>query len=249
MLMLAGMSGIYAFGAFSGNYSFGRLISYIVLILHIAIAQHLAILENKINEIHVSIWLRRLMVPATVLVFSLLLSLTPLRETLSHILIERLPSCKPYLFLSRFTGQYDVVLSDIESSWLVPTFGGKVVAARHPLSFVPGHDARKSDVRCFFSKEASSRERRQILKKYRVDYLLLRKSVDLSWRDLQLSFLTEGSVVYESDNFVLISLKPGFREKASAQKKATTGPFPAQSSKQASANQVERTVDYRRPPF
>jgi hypothetical protein len=142
--------------------------------------------------------------------------MAPLKSTLSRALPEQLPTYKPYLFLSRFTSQYDVVLSDIRSSWIVPTFGGKVVAVDpdHPLAFVPDQDIRKLDLDRFFNEEAAFGERQQIIQKYKANYLLLSKSELVNWQGLQQSFVPQGQVVFESDKFVLISLKPKPEEDA-----------------------------------
>jgi hypothetical protein len=139
---------------------------------------------------------------------TLFLSLTPLTKTLSLSLPKRLPNYQPYLFLSKFTGQYDVVLADIQSSWIVPTYGGKVVAALHPLAFVPDQDTRRSDLERFFGGEASLAEGQQIIEKYGASYLLLTRSEYLRWGDSRQSLAPQEQVVFESDRFVLISMKP-----------------------------------------
>ena len=207
VLMLVILSGIYVFGAISGKFSYGRVVSYIVLLFHVTIAEHLSVFEFRVNKICASSWLQQLIVPASVMVLALLLSLTPLRSTLTHALLDQPPTYKSYLFLSRFTGQYDVVLSDIKSSWIVPTFGGKVVAAAHPLAFVPDQDVRRSDLDCFFNRETVFSERQKIIQKYKAKYLLLKKSDGVTCQELQQSFMLQGQVVFESDSFVLISLK------------------------------------------
>jgi hypothetical protein len=207
VLMLVILSGIYLFGAISGKYSCGRLISYIVLLFHVAIAEHLSMLESRVGEMHTSIRLQRLILPASVMVLTLLLSLKPLISTLGRSFFEQPPTYKSYLFLSRFTGQYDVVMSDIESSWIVPTFGGKVVAASNPVAFVPDIDVRSGDLNRFFKRDALLSERQQIIQKYGANYLLIKKSENVGWQDLQQSFMLQGKVVFESDSFVLISLK------------------------------------------
>jgi hypothetical protein len=208
VLMLVILSGIYVFGAISGKYGCGRVVSFIVLLLHVTIAEHLSMFESKVYDIRASSWLYRLIVPASVVVFALLLSLTPLKKTLLHAFFKHPPTYTSYLFLPQFTCQYDVVLSDIKSSWIVPTFGGKVVAARHALAFVPDQDIRKSDIDLFFNEETVFAERQQIIQKYKANYLLLNKSEIVSWQGLQQSFVHQGQVVFESDKFVLISLKP-----------------------------------------
>jgi hypothetical protein len=149
-----------------------------------------------------------LIIPAIVIIFALILTWKPLERTLANSLRARPTAYKNYLFLSRFAGQYDVVLSDIKSSWILPTFGGKVVAAIHPLAFVPDHDIRRSDLDSFFNRETTFTERQRIIHKYNTNYLLLNKSKKKIWRDLRQSFMTRGRVVFESDSFILISFKP-----------------------------------------
>jgi len=208
VLMLVMLLGIYAFGAISGNYSYGRVIAYIVLLLHVTIAEHLSILESRVHQIHAPTWFQRLIVPASVMALALLLSFAPLRSTLAHASLKQEPTYKSYMFLSQFTGQYDVVMSDIKSSWIVPTFGGKVVAASNPLAFVPDYGVRRADLDRFFDRETVLSERQKIIQKYKANYLLLSKSEDVSWQDLKQSFMFQGQVEFESDRFVLISLKP-----------------------------------------
>lgn len=206
--MLAFLSGIYAFGTISGKYSYGRVISFIVLLLHIGIAEHLSMLESVIQKIRGSSWLQRLILPASVIVIAVLLSSIPLTITLARTLHEQPPPYKSYLFLSQFIRQYDVVLSDTDTSWMVPTFGGKIVAAKHPLAFVPDQDVRKADIDRFFDRETAKGERQKIMDKYRVKFLLLRRVGGPGWQELQQSFMSYGKLAYESDTFVLIMLSP-----------------------------------------
>lgn len=209
VLMLVLLVGIYGYGAVSDRYSYGRVLSYIVLLLHIIMAEHVSMLESTLQEVHGSSGFRRLIVCATVTVMAVILSFKPLKITLWEALRERSPTYKNYLFLSRFTGQYEVVLGDIIASWMVPTFGGKIVAAAHPLAFVPDHDARRRDLDRFFNRATGLEERQQIIQKYKANYLLLRKS---KGQHLQRPFMPQGQIVFENESFVLISLKSS-REK------------------------------------
>jgi hypothetical protein len=204
--MLVTLSGLYVFGALSGQYSYGRVIAFMVLLVHIIMAERLAIYEARVHETHAASWLQRLSVPASVTVLVLLLSLWSLGRTLVQALLAPPPTYEPYLFLSRFSGQYDVVLSDIQSSWIVPTFGGKIIATLHPLAFVPDDAMRRADLDRFFNAHTALSERLQIIQKYTASYVLLKKSDDVSWQ-LQQAFVPHGRVVFESDSFVLIGLK------------------------------------------
>ncbi len=208
VLMLLILTSLYVFGLISERYAYGRAISCVVLLLHIVMAQHLVRLESRLDS-HASHRLRTLIVPVVVLGAAVLLARTPLTDVLARAAPEQTPTYKQYLFLSGLTNQYDVVLSDIRSSWLVPTFGGKIVAAIHPLAFVPDQHVRRSDVDRFFSREATFGDRRQIIQKYNVNYLLLNKLIDGGWRELQEAFTPRhGEVVFESESFVLLALIP-----------------------------------------
>lgn len=81
-----------------------------------------------------------------------------------------------YGFLTGCTGQYDVILTDLGlSSVVVPTFGGKVVAPPGPTAFVPDWEMRAADVKTYF-RTSSSAQRRRILDKHNVSFVLLNVS-------------------------------------------------------------------------
>ena len=76
-------------------------------------------------------------------------------------------------FLGQYVSRQDVVLTDPETCWYVPGFSGKVVAYPMPLPFAPDHTARLRAVERFFERGVSTDERREILRRYRVAYLLV----------------------------------------------------------------------------
>ncbi|MBN2355826.1 hypothetical protein JXO59_06920, partial [candidate division KSB1 bacterium] len=205
-VMLLIFTGIYIFGTISGKYSFGRVISYIVLLLHVSIAEHISALEIRVKRIHSDSWLKPFIFSLSVMVLIMLLSFKPLMRTVVYAIFKKQPIYTPYLFLSKFTGQYDVVLADIETSWIIPTFGGKVVAVGNPLAFIPDQGIRRLDLERFFNKETEHYERKQIIQKYHVDYLLINKMENLNWQELYQSFINQGRSVFESDNFLLLRL-------------------------------------------
>jgi len=205
VLMLMTLSGIYVFGAITDQYAFGRLISYIVLLLHIFLAEHISILEWKLHEIVGPRRLTPLVVPLGVILIAGLLSLKPLKFTLDKSVRDYPPTYKNYQFLSQFTGQYEVVLADIISSWMIPAFGGKIIAAEHAQAFIPDYDVRRSDVERFFNKGSTLSERQQVVQKYNATYLLLNK---LMKQHLMQTTMPHGRIVFENDNFILIFLGP-----------------------------------------
>jgi hypothetical protein len=206
------LSAVYVFGALSGKYTLGRVISYIVLLLHVAIADVVSDFELKMNRGHLVDCLRRWVVTAGVVAFSLFLSWNSLNVTLLRAFSTREPVYGSYLFLSRLTGQYDVILSDIRTSWIVPTFGGKVIAALHPLAFVPDHEIRKSDLKKLFDEETTLAERRRIIKKYGANYVLLNKLTIANFQEPARVFESLGKFIFHSDSFMLIAVGPMARD-------------------------------------
>jgi hypothetical protein len=206
-LMALGLAAIYVYGGLSGNWSYGRVISYIVLLLHIAIADRVTRIESKLKSRRVTASGRKLAYSCLILTILFSFSFKPfIRPVLSRSMSDHQNTCAEYMFLSDFTRQYDVVLSDMNTSWIVPAFGGKVVATLNPLAFVPDYETRSKDVELFFSDAASHSDRLEIVKRYEVDFLLLNKDQVTTWQTIMHSFQPLGSVVFSDDKFVLIQL-------------------------------------------
>jgi hypothetical protein len=112
-----------------------------------------------------------------------------------------------YTLLSRFIGPRDVVLSDIWTSWQLPTFTGKVITRPegHHLDYnVPRPEIRRraSDAETFFAPETSGEIRRALIEKYGVKFVLINK-VLTPGRDPS-AFADLGPAIFSSNAFVLI---------------------------------------------
>lgn len=80
-------------------------------------------------------------------------------------------------------GQDDVVLSNLGTSWLIPSVRGKIVAAMHYELFVPDQRQRWHDDVDFFTT-AGERQRQDVLRKYHVRWIVLnRRNIDASSYD------------------------------------------------------------------
>lgn len=72
-------------------------------------------------------------------------------------------------------GRREVVLSDVISSWPVPSFRGRIVAALHYETFTPDQPARERAVETFFAtKDLLTRQK--ILRDYDVRWILLSRT-------------------------------------------------------------------------
>lgn len=100
-------------------------------------------------------------------------------------------------------GARDVVLSDPETSWLIPSFNGRIVAAIHYELFVPGQAERMNDVRRFFQSSCTKPERVDLLRRYHAQWIVLNE------RQLEAStfstLLIDSAVVSRSEGLVLMS--------------------------------------------
>jgi hypothetical protein len=73
-------------------------------------------------------------------------------------------------------GTRDVVLSDLETSWLIPSSRGRVIAAQHYEFFVPDQPRRIADLMAFFDEKTSAGCRLEILRRNRARWIVLNSS-------------------------------------------------------------------------
>jgi hypothetical protein len=216
LLIILMLAGVYLYGGMTEKYSYGRVISIIMILLQILIAIGLARLEVSATA---RLPAFRFIVP-TVLFGSLLYFSMPwLIATSTRALtvansirlgrpISNQHSYKDLLFLAQQVGARSVVLSDINTSWIVPSIRGKVVGALHPQAFVPDQKQRFDDVNTFFGTKATVEQQLAIAKKYRADFLLLNKERTPHYQGLLEHFTTEGrgQVTFTSGKYILIKL-------------------------------------------
>jgi hypothetical protein len=189
-----GLTAVYCYGYVSHRWGYGRVISHMVMMLQIALAAFAPRIESRVRA-------------RTVVVLSYAGMLVIAVVFMLNVRAYKGDDYRKYAFLSSSTKQYDLVLSDLETSWYIPSFGGKVIAHPFPVYFVPDYAERKRDLLLFFSERTTDDERRAIIRKYRPDYLLLRKALSGTSPALYNSLARFGTVVYSDGNFLLLSLK------------------------------------------
>jgi hypothetical protein len=199
-LLALALAGLVVFGALSGQWSFGRLISHTVFLLQVALADACAALEERLSRTRAPALLRLAVAPVVtgLLVGAWSGKLTPMLEEAW----ERDPAWLG--FLGKNVGRYDVVLTDLETCWYVPSFSGKVVAFPMQIPFVPDHADRVEAVERFFEPDASRKERIEIIRRYGVTHLLLaRDQFDEGQARLR-AFLPLGRIVYSNQDYELL---------------------------------------------
>jgi hypothetical protein len=95
----------------------------------------------------------------------------------------------------------DVVLSDLQTSWLVPGINGKIVAALHYELFIPDQRQRRQDLEGFFDDDSPS-QRRKILQRYNVRWIVLNRRMLDEKEFLQL--FRPSAIAAQVDDLVLM---------------------------------------------
>ncbi len=216
ILIILMLTGVYIYGGLTEKYSFGRVISIIMILMQILIAVGLARLEIWATDRLPAL---RILIPVALFSSLLYLSMPWLVATSTRALtivnsirlgrpISLQHSYKDLLFLEQQVDAKSVVLSDINTSWIVPSIRGKVVGALHPQAFVPDQRQRFDDVNTFFEPTTSIQQQITIAKKYHVDFLLINKEATPQYQELANRFTGDdkGKITYTSNKYILIKL-------------------------------------------
>jgi len=200
-IMFAFFSAIYVLGWVSGLWTYGRVLAFMILILHLLMAEWLVKRQTKsaFPSGRTSTWLK-----AAAVIMAIFAAVN-FRYAIRYMFPVIPKNYARYLFLADHIGQYDIVMADARASWYVPPFGGKVVASRS-MAFIPDREQRLTDVWRFFSTEASPEERRAMLKRYDVDYLLLNKFNRAVTEKIRDEAAEWARPVYSDANFELLKV-------------------------------------------
>ena len=199
VLLVAFLTAIYAIGGVTGRYGLGRTIAYAVVFIQIALAAAVVGWESRLPP------RRAWLVPAWSVALMLALFAYN-RPPLPRILRHDRPVWPDVKRILTPIHPGDVVLADSRTSYLVPALsGGRVVAWRHPVYWVPDHAQRREAQDRFFGP-ATDDERRAVITHYHVRWILLdRREVPLSPEEEQ-RLLGLGCVVAERGSLVLIDV-------------------------------------------
>ena len=105
------------------------------------------------------------------------------------------------VLLSRI-GPHDVVLSDRQTSWMIPSSRGRIVAALHYEFFVKGQAERAAAMNDFFNEATSDKRRLEVLRTYDVRWIVLNNAM-LSPR-LAEDLMVPAAVVARVDSLTLL---------------------------------------------
>jgi hypothetical protein len=211
VLVMLGLLAMYIWGYYSRQYSFGRSIAFLLLLSNILVAQCLTEIERwsrpQILSVIKTITASALCLAAGVWLYQSTSRILTIANSfyLGRPIASQI-SYRDLVFLKDYVRHDDLVLADLNSSWILPSLAGKVVATKHPLAFVPDWFLRKEDVVEFFDPKTTAQMRETILKKYQPQYLLIKKSEAIPWNDILIQFAEGRLPIVNSDNFILIKL-------------------------------------------
>jgi regulator of protease activity HflC (stomatin/prohibitin superfamily) len=204
-LFAAGLALLVIWGGLSGQWSYGRLISHLVLLLQAGLADALVALEERLAVRRRWAAARHALAPAVAV--ALIAASWPVVRS---VIDESAPGDRRWLsFLETHVGREDVVLTDVDTCWYVPAFQGKVVAYPMKLPFVPDHAERLAAVERFFEPDAEGAEQTAILARYGVRYVLLPKHHFDDWRERVDAMSRLGVTVYSNAEYELVRVATG----------------------------------------
>jgi hypothetical protein len=168
-------------GRLTGHWNLGRSLPFLVLTLHVALADGLLrwwaagrpVPRRTFAAIAVPVAVAGLLVSANNLRSGWLRAVPSLPAPLQEKAIGYHRADAGYAEVLRGLGGDDVVLATDHVAWEVPTYGPKVVSALHAQAFVPDVEARRRAVERFFSAHSSDAERTAIADRYGARYALV----------------------------------------------------------------------------
>ena len=181
LMWITALGLIYFLGWLTGNYSIGRILSFCILLFHVLTAFGLIQLEVFFEKSYRS--LHCLFVCSLALVL-FAVSLPTMQTSLRKILTianqlknHQSPFNKTtfgnLVFINQHVTSNDLVIADIETSWMAPSFGGKVIGAMHPQAFVADMPERNQAITEFFNSQLNKAQRLEILRQYQPKFLIL----------------------------------------------------------------------------
>jgi len=214
--MLCSLLTVYIAGYFLHKYAYGRTLSYVFFLIHIMISivivRNENILRTKFKTIPRIFNIVLLVILLSFIAQNLAMDARRLLTIANSIRLGRAISnqttYRDYVFLKEYLKQREIVLANSVNSYLIPSFGGRVIATYLPVAFLPDIEQRRLDIKAFFECSTTMDNRLSIIKKYNAQYLLLDKKSDICFEELKNDLLLskQFEAVYEGDRFLLVKI-------------------------------------------
>jgi len=216
-VMLVGGLALYAYGYVRNEYSYGRSLALVVLVLDVAAADGVGRLEAGFGWRRSSGWYRA---GAVALVALLLLGLVESRGGLVRMVPRRLLPTSvrtsdelvrlddEYGFLTDRVGSNDVVIGSTErDNQVIPAIAGKPLRPFWMAPVVSDFEARKEAQAEFLDPATSPDRRAEIAAKYKARYVLLHERERNSASLVRALEASGGALAYDRNGFRLVALR------------------------------------------
>jgi hypothetical protein len=217
-VMLGGGLALYAYGYFRDEYSYGRSLALIVLVLDVAAADGVARLEAGFRWSRAS---RTHRAGAAALGALLVLGLIEARGGLVRMVPTRLLPTSvrtsdqlvrvddEYGFLDRYVGDDDVVIGATErDNQVIPAIAGQPLRPFWMAPVARDAGARASAQAEFLDPNTTSERRAEIAAKYKARFVLLHTSARTTTPLVRALESSGATVVYDRNGFQLLTLPP-----------------------------------------
>jgi len=217
-LVLSGLLVVYVYGQWTRSWSYGRVISAMVVVAAVMLADERAAAAGAAHRLgqagRPAMWWLQVTT-----VGLLLFGAFNVRNGF-NVVPDAVASSLPYSWvhpevdlakvsdfdlLSRHVARSDVVMSDLYTSLSVPAFSGRPVGVARTMAFIDASQ-RGVDVGRFYSAATSPEERRAIVSRYGVRYLLIVRSQAASEPSVYGPLLAMGPTVASNHRFSLVDL-------------------------------------------
>lgn len=198
---------VFAAGYLFNFYGVSRVISAAMLFSHFLIAYTVAFVLDEMKLFN-KCYLIFLTITFLSSIFFNFYSLA--KVALSVFKEKDIEYYNKFSFLNSEINPSDIILSDSKSSWIIPSYNGKVISSscadgcRHPLYWVDNYQKRRIDLNSFFEEESSDSLRFVVLQDYKPDYILINYSnVDISISTYKW-LKSLGETTYKENNLELL---------------------------------------------
>ena len=206
-LMFGFLLFVYIAGGIVKSYSYGRALSFMIILLDITIALHLVKLENRLKSRGAGVLNQPWLLCTGVTLILIAVSYNDfIAPALERSIFSARKSYEYFYFLSEYTDHYDPILAKPSIGAMLPTFGGKVVGFGEDAPFVPDAKSRLEDVKRFFDVNTTQEDRDRVIEKYGVKYILLEKTKAANWTVFREKMRELGDIVYQNRRFILYSV-------------------------------------------
>jgi hypothetical protein len=195
---------IYVGGYLFSFYGVSRVISSIMLFSHLLIAYTTIVIISEpklINKVYLSFLF-------VAIIISLSLNFMNLgRVAYGVFKTKNISYYTDYTFLKSVIKPNNIILSDSDSNWFIPSYNGKIIASDHPLYWVNDYKERRDAINSFFMKEEKDSSRLLTLIKYQPTYILINyNNVDITSSTYQW-LQTIGETIYIKNKLELIKIR------------------------------------------